>query len=503
MTGKRRKHNLRELREQRAFVVPDSVVVGGRDRNAVESSLDAKQMAAGTPIDGTMTDFREIGSAQKQVLSLKLDAQASKDPGVGSSTIDPKGYLTDLDSVVIKSEAEIGDTKRGRTLLQSLTKTNPKHAPGWIAAARLEEVAGKMVAARRIIAEGCQNCPTSDEVWRESARLNTPENARVVLADAVRHIPQSVNIWLDATDLEQDVNSKKRVLRKALEYIPNSVKLWKRMVSLEDDSENAKVLLQRATEVVPESIDLWLALARVETPENAKAVLNQARAAIPTSHELLIAGARLLEQDIQQGAADNGQVGKLMERAVRALRAKGVELSRDEWFKEAERCEQNGSLITCRAIVDATIAQGVDDDQRLDTWLDDAEASLARDRTQTARAVYAYALRAYPHKQSLWRSAAELERAHGTRDDYLSLLEQAFTALPHAEEFWLRASAVSEGLTDSAQARRNRSGRRQATSRAHEPSCSARLSSTRIRSRFGSRRCGSRRRATRSIARGS
>ena len=221
LTGKRRKHNLRELREQRAFVVPDSVIVGSRDKNAVENSLDAQQMTDGleTPADGTMTDFREIGQAQKQVLSLRLDAQAGKDSVSGQTTIDPKGYLTDLNSIVIKSEAEIGDLKRGRTLLGSLTKTNPKHGPGWIAAARLEEVAGKMVAARKIIAEGCKMCPTSDEVWREAARLNTPENAKVILAEAVKHIPTSVNIWLEAADLEQEPQMKKRVLRKALEYI--------------------------------------------------------------------------------------------------------------------------------------------------------------------------------------------------------------------------------------------------------------------------------------------
>jgi hypothetical protein len=103
------------------------------------------------------------------------------DSSGSSTTIDPKGYLTDLDSIIHKTEAEIGDTKRGRTLLMSLTKTNPKHAPGWIAAARLEEVAGKMVAARKIIDEGTKNCPKSEEVWREAARLNV----RIVVPDAL------------------------------------------------------------------------------------------------------------------------------------------------------------------------------------------------------------------------------------------------------------------------------------------------------------------------------
>jgi len=72
--------------------------------------------------------------------------------------VDPKGYLTDLNSIKVASEAEIGDIKKARTLLKSVIGTNPKHAPGWVAAARLEEVAGcagprPMRALRRAISK--------------------------------------------------------------------------------------------------------------------------------------------------------------------------------------------------------------------------------------------------------------------------------------------------------------------------------------------------------------
>jgi len=75
-----------------------------------------------------MTNFIEIGQARDKVLSLKLD-QIS-DSVSGQTTVDPKGYLTDLNSVVIKSDAEIGDIKKARLLLNSVISTNPKHAPG-------------------------------------------------------------------------------------------------------------------------------------------------------------------------------------------------------------------------------------------------------------------------------------------------------------------------------------------------------------------------------------
>ena len=76
-----------------------------------------------------------------------------------STSVDPKGYLTSLENVVIKSDAEIGDIKKARVLFDSLVKSNPKHAPGWIAAACLEEHAGRMVAARKIIKQGVSNVP--------------------------------------------------------------------------------------------------------------------------------------------------------------------------------------------------------------------------------------------------------------------------------------------------------------------------------------------------------
>jgi hypothetical protein len=98
--------------------------------------------------------------------------------------------------------------------LQSLIKTNPKHAPGWVAAAWLENVAGKSVQARKIIAEGCQHCAKNEDVWIAASELNTNENAKVILANAVQELPQSVRIWMRAVELETEVKAKKRVLRK-------------------------------------------------------------------------------------------------------------------------------------------------------------------------------------------------------------------------------------------------------------------------------------------------
>ncbi|KAI8921006.1 PRP1 splicing factor, N-terminal-domain-containing protein [Powellomyces hirtus] len=437
--------------------VPDSVLLGASSQSELSHTLDAKQQLIGgfaTPAntDGTMTDFVQFGQARDKVLGLKLD-QIS-DSVAGQSIVDPKGYLTDLNSIVVKSDAEISDIKKARTLLKSVITTNPKHAPGWIAAARLEEVAGKQGAARETIAKGCEECPTSEDVWLESARLNTIENAKVILAQAIRHVPQSVKIWTKACDLETDVKGKKRVLRRALEFIPNSVKIWKAAVSLEEDPEDARILLSRAVECIPLAVELWLALARLENHANARIVINKAKAQNPTSHDVWIAGAKLEEANNNDNMAET-----IISRGVDILQKKGSTLNRDQWIQEAEKAEKEGYIITCQAIVRKTIGMGVEEEDRKSTWMEDAESCIAHGSTATARAIYAHSLKEFPHKKSIWRRAAFLEKSHGTRESLEEILQRAVRYCPQAEVLWLMGAkekwlagdiAAAKGILEAA-----------------------------------------------------
>jgi hypothetical protein len=59
-------------------------------------------------------------------------------------------------------------------------ETNPHLPPAWIASACLEEVNGKVQAARNLIMKGCEVCPKSEDVWLEAARLQPPEEAKKV-----------------------------------------------------------------------------------------------------------------------------------------------------------------------------------------------------------------------------------------------------------------------------------------------------------------------------------
>lgn len=440
LTGKNRraKQNLR----QRFYAVPDSVIASARDSTQFETTLADDGAQTETPdganADGSLTNFADIGAARDKVLQVRLDQAAlgsSGDAASGSATnIDPKGYLTSLTKSELQAgEVEIGDIKRVRVLLESVTRTNPKHAPGWIAIARLEELAGKIVAARNYIAKGCELCPKSEDAWLENIRLNNNHNAKIIAANAIKHNDHSTRLWIEAMKLESDTRAKKNVLRQALLHIPQSVAIWKEAVNLEEDPADARLLLAKATEMIPLSIELWLALARLETPENAQKVLNAARKAVPTSHEIWIAAARLQEQ---MGTAAKVNV---MKRAVQALARENAMPKREDWITEAEICEEEGAILTCGAIVRETLGWGLDeDDDRKDIWIEDAKGSIARGKYETARAIYSYALRVFTTSKTLWLAAADLERNHGTKEALWQVLEKAVEACPSNEVLWMQ-----------------------------------------------------------------
>jgi pre-mRNA-processing factor 6 len=72
--------------------------------------------------------------------------------------------------------------------------------------------------------------------------------------------------------------------------------------------------------------------------------------------------------------------------------------------------------------------------------MEDAESCIAHGTYETARAIYAYALKEFPQKKSIWRRAAFLEKAHGTREQLEELLQRAVKHCPQAEVLWLMAA---------------------------------------------------------------
>ncbi|KAI5467154.1 PRP1 splicing factor, N-terminal-domain-containing protein [Mariannaea sp. PMI_226] len=438
LTGKNRRS--KQALRQRFYAVPDSVLAAARDSAELGTTVaddGTSSGAGGDSADGTMTNFAKIGAARDKVLKSRLEqASQGTETSIGgtSTNIDTQGYLTSLNKVQLsEAQAQVGDINRVRELLQSVVKTNPNNALGWIAAARLEELAGKIVSARKTIDQGCARCPKSEDAWLENIRLNhQSQNAKVIARRAIEANNGSVRLWVEAMRLETLPNNKKRVIRQALDHIPESEALWKEAVNLEESPDDAKLLLAKATELIPLSVDLWLALARLETPENAQKVLNKARKAVPTSYEIWIAAARLQEQ-LGQGNKVN-----VMKRAVQVLAKESAMPKREEWIAEAERCEEEGAVITCENIIRETLGWSLDeDDDRKDTWMEDAKSSINRGRYETARAIYAYALRVFVNSRTMWMAAADLERNHGSKETLWQVLEKAVEACPKSEDLWM------------------------------------------------------------------
>lgn len=105
----------------------------------MHTTLDPRQQVAGglqTPA-GAVTDLTQIAEGRETILSLKLDRvrfvaacavyllQVS-DNVSGQTVVDPKGYLTDLNSMRVTTDAEV----RFPTFVSSLDSkaTSNKHA---------------------------------------------------------------------------------------------------------------------------------------------------------------------------------------------------------------------------------------------------------------------------------------------------------------------------------------------------------------------------------------
>ncbi|KAL3915671.1 MAG: hypothetical protein SGILL_005537 [Bacillariaceae sp.] len=411
----------------------DSLLESRTNSTSQNVNLNAAVQDGGTT---TTMNMSGLGAARGTVLGMSLDKMS--DSVSGQTVVDPQGYLTSMNTTTIGAggnlaeNTNVGDVQKARLLLKSVRDTNPHHAQGWIASARVEEAAGKLLKARKLIQEGCQVCPTSSDVWLEAARLHPHQVAKSILATAVRRIPHSIPLFLKAAELEAHVDAKKAVLRKALEANPTSLTLWKAAIELEDDSENAKILLSVAVEKIPTAMELWLALARLETYENAQKVLNQARRALPIEKSIWIAASQL-----EESQQNHDRVEKIMDRAFSSLAQHEAVVTRDQWLQDAEASEEASAPVTAAAIVHRAVGLGVDEEDRQRTWSEDTKGALARGAVATARAIVAHALKAFPSKRSLWMQAVDLERNHGTKESLDQVLEAASDRLPHVELFWL------------------------------------------------------------------
>ncbi|CAA9988126.1 pre-mRNA-processing factor 6, putative [Plasmodium knowlesi strain H] len=374
--------------------------------------------------------LNDVGEARGTVLSVKLDELI--DSVEGQTVIDPKGYLTNLNAKSLVNDADIADINKARSLLKSVISTNPKHGPGWIAAARVEELAQRKDKAKEIITKGCIECSKNEDIWLEAVRLEDKlSEVKIILTKGIKEIPTSVKLWLEAYRKESNIDDKRKVLRKAIECIPNSVRLWKEAISLESEN-NAYILLKRAVECIPQCIEMWIALARLCPYTEAQKVLNEARKKIPTSAEIWINASKLEEK---QG--NNNMVDIIIKRCIENLSSKNVVFERDKWLKFAEESEKSDFPLTCESIIKNTMNIGVESLNKKRIYKQDAENCIKNKSIHTARAIYNEALKIFKTKKSLWLALANLELAYGNKESVEQVLQRAVKSCPHSSVLWL------------------------------------------------------------------
>ncbi len=101
-------------------------------------------------------------------------------------------------------------------------------------------------------------------------------------------------------------------------------------------------------------------------------------------------------------------------------------------LQEAEAAErsQPAMTATCIACVKAVIDLGIEEEDRKRTWMADADEAIKRGSVETARAIYGHALSVFPGKKSIWRRAAQLEKAKGSKESLDAILKKAVTYCP-------------------------------------------------------------------------
>eukprot|EP00960_Hanusia_phi_P070961 767436-Hanusia_phi.AAC.13 len=415
------------------------------------------------------TDLNKVGEGRNTYLQLKLDRVS--DSVSGQTVVDPKGYLTDLNSQIRNQAADVADIKQARLLLKSAITSNPKHAPAWIAASRLEVIKldTSMIAALFVPPGHCRKGISSKKfdhagdsdighLHRNKSACkflcsirSDPFNvqAKKIIAQAVHHLPTkvsctapTVSLWMRAAELEQEAKGKVKLpcphpfcLTVAAEE--SSAKGFGIDPRFGEDA--ARVLLTRAVEdgCCPLSVDLWLALARLEEYQEvtttmpaqrevlARKVLNNARKKVPSEPQIWFTAAKLEE------ANDNGQnVPKILERAMRQFADMKLKVSddRDFWQQEAEKAEKGGYAVVAEGLIKVSADVNVLPHERRRVWEAEAEALLERGAVHCARTLYSCLLQYFNTKKKIWMAAASLEKKHGTPEALDQLLKKVHKA---------------------------------------------------------------------------
>ncbi|GME75699.1 unnamed protein product [Ambrosiozyma monospora] len=318
-----------------------------------------------------------------------------------------------------------------------MRESAPNKPGNWIASARLEYEVRKFERARKLIQQGCDQCPRSEEVWLVNIEMNHSDLhlCKVIVAEAIKYNSKSLKLWLKAAELETDNISKKRVLRKALEFLPKSETLWLEIVKYEDDNDLKIRMLEKATELLPTSIDMWLELVKIQPIGDARKSLNKARKCVEKDdlHLIYIEGAKLEESATQNEIKVNKLITKCFKDASDTI-------TKDEWLRFAVECEQNKFYMTAKAITLQALESEVTNEESEDkvyNYINDAQLAFKHKNVEIARSMFMFITSKFSNNLDAWDSFIEMEKSIDDNSELYTVYEMAISANPKVVKFYL------------------------------------------------------------------
>jgi pre-mRNA-processing factor 6 len=282
------------------------------------------------------------------------------------------------------------------------------------------------------------------DLWLEAIRLHPPDVAKGLMKEALEANVRFEKLWIKSAELETLDEDKREVYAKAREAIPKSALIWKKSIAL-TPPEQVLTLLRQAVEYLPDAVEFSRALSVLLPCEEADQVLGEATGKNPNDLRTWIAAAGLQEQEDELDLAS-----KIIECSVWYFTKKGVEITRNDWLKEAVDAEKSHLKHTCHEIIRRIISWNVPEQDWLSTWLEDVKSFISSNSINCARSVYTTIVedKNYSRMESVWLDYANFELKHGNADSLMKVLKQAVEPqhCNKSESLWLMLASRTRSL---------------------------------------------------------
>lgn len=344
------------------------------------------------------TEILSVSRAQKSVLNVALSKVLPK-----QSALDVSKFLQELDHKSSEIINQYKDLNRASIVYRQLTHSNPTNEQGWLVRARIEEKKGCFDKARKVARDGYLNCPQSELLVMEAARLSPHQDAINIILSALKAIHRnSEKLWLQLIAIQSNEIAKKSVLEDALQVLPKSEVLWQAAAAFEEPGEKHTTILKKALELLPEKEELWIeGIKSSTTEEDSFYFINGAKAKVGCSIRLYVAWSQM-EELYHEGA----RCIEICQEAIQAF-------PNHDWTEEAQLSEQELYIVTAISIINS-----IPYSEKL---IEKASLSERRGFYETARALYLK----YSVFNNSYYSYLQFEKNHGNIEETVaSLLEK-------------------------------------------------------------------------------